>query len=184
MFERLSGKIPDQYYHGTPDTRNMHGKKGVHVGTKIAASQALQARIGVPAQGEWDGTRKYGDTLLAGRKRLKERAKELGYFVKTGFNSSGVPEEDYYPKDRAERAHYSDGTKVPFDAVPSVFPVEIVGRMTNNEYYPHSDSMANGLILRSIKGGRAKSGFYYLNDGEDGGSISAVVPDWTFLRIS
>jgi hypothetical protein len=31
--------------------------------------------------------------------------------------------------------------------------------------------------------GNAKSGYYYINDGEDYGSISAVVPDKTFLKI-
>lgn len=54
--------------------------------------------------------------------------------------------------------------------------------MTNSPYKPHSDSMANGLIKRQLNKGVAVSGYYYENIGEDSGSISAVVPNATFLK--
>lgn len=39
------------------------------------------------------------------------------------------------------------------------------------------------LIMRQIHKGNAKNGYYYINKAEDEGSISAVVPDKTFLKI-
>ena len=63
------------FYHGSTD-KNLEGKNGIHIGTKLAATQALESRIGVPSDGEWDGTREYGKTLLAGKKRLNEIEKE------------------------------------------------------------------------------------------------------------
>jgi hypothetical protein len=174
----------DVFYHGSTD-RNLAGENGLHVGTYEAARQALEARIGVPAEGEWDGTRVYGETLLAGEKTLDRIEKEEKRYVKTGFNSSKyVPKEDYYPKDRkGGGALYSDKTEVPLDCRPIIFPVKIVGKMTNTRVTPHSDTRANSLIHKSIERGNAKSGFYYINDGEDAGSISAVVPDKSFLKI-
>ena len=55
------------FYHGTPDERHwQHGAvNGIHVGTEEAAHQALNARIGRPLEGRWDGTREYGKTLLS-----------------------------------------------------------------------------------------------------------------------
>jgi len=171
------------FYHGSTD-KNLAGKKGIHIGTKLAATQALQARIGVPAEGEWDGTREYGKTLLAGKNTLKNKYQELGYFCETGFNCGrDIPEEDYYPTQRNEKAEYSDGTPIPFNSKPIVFPVKIVGKMTNSPYKPHTDEKANSMMLRNLKMGNAKSGYYYENIGEDAGSISAVVPDATFLKI-
>ena len=172
------------WYHGTPNS--FIGSKGIHVGTYQAAEQALQARIGIPAKGTWDGSREYGKTLLAGKKKLQQWDKEQtkGYYCSTGFNcGSDMPEEDYYPTQRQQRAKYSDGTLVPFDSKPKIFKVEITGPMTNWEGKPHSDTTANGLIKRQLNKGVAKSGYYYINDGEDSGSISAVVPDKSFLRI-
>ena len=140
--------------------------------------------IGVPAEGEWDGTREYGKTLLAGKNTLKNKYQELGYFCETGFNCGrDIPEEDYYPTQRNEKAEYSDGTPIPFNSKPIVFPVKIVGKMTNSPYKPHTDEKANSMMLRNLKMGNAKSGYYYENIGEDAGSISAVVPDATFLKI-
>ena len=164
-------------WHGTPD-KALTGGNGIHVGTYEAAKEALEARIGVPAEGEWDGTREYGKTLLAGKKRLKE----LGEFLETGYNCN-APEDNYYPKDRREKANYSDGKEVPMDCKPVLLNVKIVGNMTNSPSNPLSDNRANGLIRRSLKSGHAKSGFYYKNEGEDSGSISAVVPNKTFLKI-
>lgn len=176
--ESSSEKI---FYHGSTD-KKLEGKNGIHVGTKQAAKEALEARIGVPAEGEWDGTREYGKTLLAGQKTLREREKK-GEFVNTGFNADS-PEEDYYPTERKDnRATYSDRTPIPFDCKPIVFPVKIIGKMSNSFFSPHTDSQANGLMKRSLNSGKAKSGFYYKNIAEDEGSISAVVPDKSFLEI-
>ena len=171
--------VTNTFWHGTAD-RSLIGTRGIHVGTYEAAKQALEARIGVPADGEWDGTREYGKTLLAGKKRLKE----LGPYLETGFNcGTDVPVENYYPADREERATFSDHSEIPMTCRPVILKVQIIGRMTNTPSTPHSDVRANALIMRSIKSGHAKSGFYYINDGEDAGSISAVVPDKSFLRV-
>lgn len=168
------------FYHGSTD-KNMSGNHGIHVGTKKAATQALEARIGVPAEGEWDGSREYEKTLLAGKKSLD---KPKNKWKSTGFNcGDDVPKDDYYPAQRDEKAEYSDKTPIPLDSKPIVFKVEITGRMSNNVYHPHNDTTANSLMSRSLKRGNAKSGFYYVNDGEDSGSISAVVPNKSFLRI-
>ena len=172
------------FYHGTTD-KNLAGKNGIHVGTYKAAKQALEARIGVPAEGEWDGTREYGKTLLAGKKTMARIEKEEKRYVCTGFNCGrdAVPEEDYYPTERKERAKYSDMTEIPLDCKPIIFPVKIVGSMSNSINNPHSDITANSLMKRGLTKGNARNGFYYINDGEDSGSISAVVPDKTFLQI-
>jgi hypothetical protein len=171
------------FYHGSTD-KQLLGKKGIHIGTKLAATQALEARIGVPAEGEWDGTREYGKTLLAGKIRLKEIEKERGYYVTTGHNSgSDVPDDNYYPKERKERATYSDRTPISFNSKPIIFPVKIIGRMTNSPHQPHSDDRANSMMIRNLKMGNAKSGYFYTNIGEDEGSISAVVPNESFLKI-
>jgi hypothetical protein len=169
------------FYHGSTD-KNLSGKKGIHVGTKLAATQALEARIGVPAVGEWDGTREYGKTLLAGKHSLETKPENK--WKCTGFNcGKNIPEDDYYPTQRNERAEYSDRTPISFDCKPIIFPVKIIGKMTNTPYNCHSDVKANSLMLRNLKMNNAKSGYYYINDGEDSGSVSAVVPDKTFLEI-
>jgi hypothetical protein len=170
----------ESYYHGTPDS--LIGTGGIHVGTLKAATQALEARIGVPAEGTWDGTREYGKTLLAGQKRLKELEKERGYFLVTGYNC-GALEDNYYPTQRETRATYSDRTPIPFTAKPKIYKVDIVGKMTNWEGKPHGDQKANLMMIRQLRKGNARSGYYYINDGEDSGSISAVVPDASFLKI-
>ena len=171
------------FYHGTTD-KNLAGKNGIHVGTAEAAKQALEARIGVPAEGGWDGTREYGKTLLAGKKSLATKPENK--WKCTGFNcgpGDTIPEEDYYPTERKDRAKYSDGTPIPFDCKPIIFPVKIIGSMSNSINNPHSDITANSLMRRGLTKGNARNGFYYINDGEDSGSISAVVPDKTFLQI-
>ncbi len=171
------------FYHGSTD-KNLSGKKGIHIGTKLAATQALESRIGVSSEGEWDGTRAYGKTLLAGKRRLKEIENERGYYVTTGYNCGGdIPEDDYYPIERNKRAKYSNGTPISLDLKPIVFPVKIIGKMTNSPYRPHTDEIANSMMLRNLKIGNAKSGYYYINIGEDEGSISAVVPDASFLKF-
>jgi hypothetical protein len=167
------------FYHGSTD-KNMSGKNGIHVGTKLAATQALEARIGVPSEGELDGTRKYGETLLAGKKTLRKPENE---WKNTGFNARDVPENDYYPTEREDRATYSDRTPISFNSKPTVFAVKIIGKMTNSPNRPHNDNVANGLMMRNLRIGNAKSGYYYKNAAEDEGTISAVVPDASFLKI-
>ena len=55
--------------------------------------------------------------------------------------------------------------------------------MTNNSYQPHEDFKANGYMRAALKRGHAKRGYYYKNIAEDTGSISAVVPSMTHLKI-
>jgi hypothetical protein len=171
------------FYHGSTD-KNMKGKNGIHIGTKLAATEALQAKIGVPVKGEWDGTREYGKTLLAGKKTLKEKNFIVAYDPIIFFNAmEDVPEEDYYPTKRKKRAVYSDGTVIPFNSKPIVFKVIIIGEMSNTIDKPYSDSMANGIMNRQLNLENAKRGYYYINTYEDNGSISAVVPNKSFLQI-
>lgn len=178
----LEFRTVSEFYHGSTDT-SFSGKRGIHIGSKLAATQALEARIGVPAEGEWDGTREYGKTYLAGTKSLKRREIERGYYLTTGFNAFKVPEEDYLPAEREEKAKYSDGSEIPMDSKPNVFRVKIVGPMNNTQQTPKTDTAANSLILRQLKLGRAKNGYFYENEGEDSGSISAVVPNGSWLKI-
>lgn len=156
----LSG---DQFFHGSPSGDLRGSFYGLHVGTEEAAHQALNARIGSPAEGRWDGTRIYGKTLLKG---------SHGVNMTTGQRDTS---EDHYPE-VGHGATYSDTTRIPMDVVPEVFPVKITGRMTNTPQTPHEDFKANGYMAGQVKRGRAKSGYYYENVSEDEGSISAVVP--------
>jgi len=180
-YSSLEGK-PDVYWHGTPSGDMRGGTHGLHIGTRLAAKEALEARIGVPVSGEWDGTREYGKTLLAGKKTLRKMG-ESGKFLETGYNSGkDVPEADYYPPQRKERANYSDASLVSMDAKPDVFPVKIKGQMSNSPKSPHRDFSAGGRMAGLLKKGNAKSGYYYENVGEDAGSISAVVPSGSHVE--
>ena len=172
------------FYHGATD-KNLNGKTGIHIGTKMAALQALQAKIGVPAKGEWDGTREYGKTLLAGKKTLKKMNYIIGYDPIINFNATNdVPEEDYYPTQRKKRATYfSSNELIPFNVKPIIFQVIIIGEMLNTYDEPYSDEMANKKMNHDLKLGIAKKGYYYINIWEDEGSISAVVPNGSFLKI-
>lgn len=163
-------------WHGTPDIRHWKNGSGsgIHVGTYKAAQDALCARIGFPADGRmWDGTRRYGDTLLAGKKTIVAAYDRWGV---TGFNCNMPDEDSFAPKP----PKYSNGHEMPLDAVPSIFKVKIIGPMTSR---PISDERANSIIRSMIKRGIARRGYYYINDGEDYGSISAVVPSANFLEI-
>jgi hypothetical protein len=172
------------WYHGSPTGEP--GPTGpVHVGTAQAAKEALEARIGIPADGKgWNGDRKYGETLIAGKDTLAALAKQgyHGGYPESGYNAGGpnkpVPKEDYYPTDRrADAAVFGDKTPIPFDAKPSVAQYNIVGRMNNTVNRPGTDNGANRQTHRTMTGG-----LYYKNVGEDSDSISAVVPDRTYLR--
>lgn len=177
-----AGKIgKHEFWHGSASGDLRGAAYGLHIGTHEAAKQALEASIGVPAKGEWDGTRKYGETLMAGQKTLREKTKK-GYWI-TGYNCD-APEEDYYVKDKkGYRAKYSDGTKVSFDTMPDIVPVEIVGEMSNSRWSPHEDFKANGYMKAQITKGTARRGYFYTNVAEDSGSISAVVPNGSHIRV-
>ena len=177
---QIAKDAPGVFWHGSDNADLRGGTTGLHVGTYEAAKQALEARIGVPANGEWDGTTAYGDTLLMGKTRLLELEKQ-GIFKRSGHNMY-APDEDYYPRDQKERATYSNGEAVPLDAYPIIEPVRISGSMTNSRYSPRGDWQANGLMKRALNKGNARNGFYYTNEGEDAGSISAVVPDETHIE--
>lgn len=169
------------WYHGSPT--GQPGEKGpVHLGTLIAARQALEARIGVPADGlGWTGNREYGKTLLAGQDTLDRFAAGAYYnkYPKSGYNMD-APKEDYYPK--AGSAKFGDGSPVPLSAKPSVRAYQITGSMSNHTGAPYSDAKANGFAKAQQSRGYSKNGFYYKNEGEDSGSISAVVPSRNHLR--
>lgn len=164
---------PGMMWHGTPDERTWgtQAHYGIHVGTKGAAQDALHARIGTPAEGEWRGDRDYGKTLLASYEKS---------LTKSGYYSGPVKDED----DRLPtgEAKYSSGDPVPMDARPSIFPVRLKGPMTNTPSTPHEDFKANALMAGQIKRGRAKRGYFYKNISEDEGSISAVVPTKAHLE--
>ncbi len=167
---------PTVFWHGSPSGDMRGGKTGLHIGTYLAAKQALEARIGIPAEGEWDGTREYGKTLLAGKKTLKTKS-----LNETGVNAGEkVPQEDYYPTGEAK---YSDGSVVPMTVKPNIAPVKITGEMTNTPQAPHGDFKANALMAGQLKRGKAKRGYYYKQVGEDEGSISAVVPGKSHIEI-
>lgn len=176
------------WYHGSPT--GFPGTNGpVHLGTEKAARQALEARIGVPAdlQG-WTGNREYGKTLLAGKNTLgKIERGELPYYnhyPSSGYNMD-APDEDYYPKPGS--AYFGDGknggrgTDVAMSAKPAVRVYQIAGSMSNHPGAPYSDAKANGFAKAQKTRGYSKNGFYYKNDGEDSGSVSAVVPNRNHL---
>lgn len=174
--KQISGEEPkatEPFWHGSPSGDMRGGKLGLHIGTKQAATDALEARIGVPASGEWDGTKEYGKTLLAGKKTLEKSSKAgAGYHTPTGHNVA-APEEDYYAKGDAT---YGDGTKIPLNVKPDVFPVKIKGPMKNSPNTPKTDWDANSRMKGQLTRGNAKTGYYYTNASEDEGSVSAVVP--------
>lgn len=183
----LAGSHLPVWYHGSPT--GFPGLAGpVHVGTYIAARQALEARIGVPADGKgWDGTREYGKTLLAGKDTLEAfESRTRPYYNKypqTGHNSGDdVPRHDYYPKERARIPTYTR-KQIPMtmDMRPAVRAYQINGPMKNTPSTPYSDSTANRLAKAQETKGTGTNGFYYKNIGEDGGSISAVVPSHKHL---
>ncbi len=163
-----------EWWHGSPSSELKGGTTGIHLGTRKAAEQALHSRIGIPVHGTWDGTREYGKTLLKGQK-------SLGEYEVTGHNCK-APEHDYYPHEHPEKPKYSNGESVSPNAKPSIKAYKIVGKMTNHLHSPHSDTRANAMMMGSIKKGNAKRGYYYKNDGEDAGSISAVVPHKDHLQ--
>jgi len=113
---------------------------------------------------------------------MNEFAKPGHYYtpsVQTGFNAD-APDKNYYPEPGA--AHFSDGSPVPMNAKPDVRMYEITGAMGNSPSTAYSDTKANALAKAQVTRGRGVHGFYYENDGEDAGSISAVVPSAKHLK--
>jgi len=47
------------YFHSSPNGDLRGSFYGLHIGSYEAAKEAIEARIGVPARGEWDGSREY-----------------------------------------------------------------------------------------------------------------------------
>jgi hypothetical protein len=159
------------WYHGSPSGDLRGGSSGLHLGTKLAAKEALEARVGIPVEGEWDGTREYGKTLLCGKTTLKTRK-----IFPTGFNCD-VPDEDFYPSKTPEHTPYLSLTMK-----PAIKPYKIICPMTNTNTSPYNDWKANGYMKASLKKGNAKRGFYYKNESEDYGSISVVVPNGSCVK--
>lgn len=168
--EILPKADPRIMWHGSPSGDLRGGTSGLHLGTFDAAKQALDARIGIPAQGNWEGTSKYGDTMLAGRNRLLE-------IDPRGYNRSGynidAPVENYIPM---RELKYANGDVMPMDVTPAVLPYRIIGPMKNSFYSPMDDARANGVMQGLLKRGQARNGLYYRNIGEDAGSVSAALP--------
>lgn len=167
-----------QWWHGTPygGPSDTPGPTGVHIGTQHAAREALNARIGHRADGrDWDGTSEYGKTMLAGKRTLSRLGRSAsGYSV-------DAPDEDHHPQP-VWHGPNKGGHAAPLEASPSMFPVHLVGPMTNTPHTPHEDFRANGLMAGQLKRGTAKRGYYYRNIAEDAGSVSAVVPSWMHLQ--
>lgn len=182
MFESIYKNLksdPDIFWHGTASQDLRGGLNGLHIGTYQAAKEALEATIGIPVKGEWDGKREYGKTKLCGQKRLKTG--EKGEYRITGYNCD-IPDNDFYPEENSNKATFSNRTEIPLNCKPIIFPCKIIGEMTNSRYNPHTDQMANSMMRGQLKKGNAKRGYYYTNDGEDAGSISAVVPNSKFIE--
>jgi hypothetical protein len=165
------------WWHGSASGDLRGGTTGLHLGTKEAATDALRASIGWPASGEWDGTREYGKTLLAGKNTLNK----MGKYLITGHNCD-APDHDYYIHEHPKPPVFSNGEALPWNVKPSIKPFKIIGKMTNTPWSPHDDFKANGYMKASLKKGNAKNGYYYKNDGEDAGSISAVVPNGSHVQ--
>jgi LAS superfamily LD-carboxypeptidase LdcB len=168
----------DIFWHGSPSGDLRGGTSGLHLGTKEAALDALRARIGVPADGSmWDGTKPYGETLLAGKNTLNK----MGKYLISGHNVN-APDEDYYPHQHP-KGFPTVGNSVPVDPQwkPFLRPFKITGGMSNSRYSPHGDTKANSMMKASLTKGNAKNGYYYTNDAEDSGSISAVVPNGSHI---
>lgn len=161
------------WWHSSPSGDLRGGPTGLHLGTRLAAEQALHSRIGYPVDGQWDGTREYGKTKLCGRKTLTERGIPV-----TGYNCD-APDEDHFP---TGKAIFGDGTPVLPEHKPTIAPMRLVGAMTNTPNTAHADFKANGMMAGQLKRGNAKSGYYYKNDGEDVGSVSIVVPNGSHVQ--
>lgn len=178
------------WWHGSASGDLRGGQSGLHLGTKLAATQALESRIGTPADGMgWTGDTEYGKRLLAGTKTLNKMGPYNETGIRAGSRDIDYPEEDHYAGDYfkqnpSEHPKYPDGTKMPLDVKPSVEPYYITGSMNNHPGAPYGDWKANGYMKGALKRGTARNGYYYENQGEDSGSISAVVPNGDHVKAA
>ena len=159
------------WYHGSPSGDLRGGITGLHLGTFRAAKQALEARIGIPVEGEWDGNREYGKTLLCGKNTLKQKK-----IFPTGFNCD-VSNDDFYPTESPNHTPY-----LLLTMKPAIKKYKILCPLTNTKNIPYYDETANKYMYKAKKRGNAKMGYYYVNAGEDAGSISVVVPNGSCLK--
>jgi hypothetical protein len=165
------------WWHGSPSGDLRGASNGLHLGTKRAAQDAITARIGHPAEGEWDGTREYEKTKLAGQKTLRSRG-----VYPTGHNAD-APEDDYFAHEHPKGLpKFGDGERMSASHKPQVKPYHLIGQMSNTATTPHEDFKANGLMSGQLKKGTAKRGYYYKNKAEDEGSVSIVVPNSGHLK--
>jgi len=171
------------YWHGSPNGEA--GAKiaayGIHVGTYEAAKQALEARVGKRPDGKpWDGTMSLREAGIKEATYHEPNKKPGGGW----FDGPATRWEDRIPGKvyNSRGPVFSDGSPVPIDSHPAMVPLRIVGPMTNTPSSPHSDWKANGYMVASLKRGNARRGFFYTNEGEDAGSISAVVPSRAHLQ--
>ena len=130
------------WYHGSASGDLRGGLTGLHLGTFLAAKQALEASIGAPVEGEWDGTREYGKTLLCGKKSLKQKG-----ISETGFNCE-IPDEDFYPNNQPELRWLKYLT---YDMKPAIKKYKIICPMTNTISNPYHDWKANGYMKGLLK---------------------------------
>lgn len=167
------------FWHGSPSGEFVGSPVGLHVGTFEAARDALEARIGTPADGKpWDGTRAYGETMLNRDQARHEFQPDKTWKRVVTKRPPELP---------SGKAQYGDGTSIPLDAKPDLFPVRITGPMSNTPDTPHPDYKANGYMRAQLTRGTAKRGYYYDNVGEGvvrdpltgnlKPNISAVVPN-------
>jgi hypothetical protein len=171
LIRKAIAKRPDVVWHGSPSGDLRGGTSGLHVGSLDAAETALNARIGVPAEGYWDAGRRYADTYLMGDKALPE-------WMKTGYNVT-APAEHYLPE---KMPTYSGGMSMSPDARPTIDPYRITGEMVNSPTNPYEDAAANARMKGSLTRGNARRGIFYRNEGEDEGSISAALPGPSHLE--
>lgn len=166
------------WWHGSPSGDLRGGPYGLHLGTKKSATDALNARVGYPVEGEWDGTREYGSTKLAGQRTMKSRG-----LRPTGHNYH-APEHDYYAHEHPKGfpRFMSSSVNVLPTHKPEVKSYHLTGSMSNRPDNPHSDTKANGFMMRQLYQGNAKKGYYYKNKYEDEGSVSVVVPGPDHIR--
>ena len=162
----LLENVDGVWFHGSPSGDLRGGTSGLHLGTLKAAQEALHARIGYPVDGDWDGTRKYGETLLCGKNTLKQRN-----IFPTGFNVD-VPNDDFIPDTSPPSAEY-----LSLSMKPAIKKYKILCQTVNSIYTPYSDINANARMKGLIRRRQGRRGIFYKNDGEDAGSISIVVPN-------
>lgn len=162
-----------QMWHGSPSGDLRGAPNGLHIGTRQAAEDALNARVGKPADDRpWDGSRELGGTPVHGS----------AYHILNTEDRSWTRHEELGPFLPKTGGRYADGSEIPLTAKPRIDALDIAGRMTNTTSTPHEDFKANGYMSAAKKRGTAKSGYYYTNVSEDEGSISAVVPDGSYVR--